>query len=113
MFVDLREMVEGAECHVNGSDVKEPGIYAVVRSLKKQCDENVAGSKLVFKGKKQNVVKKDRRGKLKETDKAAFVLINVECIADTAVVIPNIGGDERDVLILTSRTKWASKFIQA
>lgn len=111
LFVNLTDIEEGAETHVNGCHVTEPGIYAVVRSLVRECDQNVSASKLIFKGKKQNITKKNKAGKVIETERPAFVLINVDCIADSAVVVPNLGGNGRDVLFITSRTRWASMFM--
>ena len=92
-FIDLRNINE------NAHDL-EPGLYAVIQSLEDES-KPIARSLLLSSG----------RLMLDEQGDPWYDVASVDTIYAEAFVIPNLGGDEDEVLIATAISEWPAKFM--
>ena len=100
-FVDMTESKYVKSVIVNGNEICQGQVYAVISSLSEKQLRNYKHSKLFSRG----IIKHD------DEQNEVIYLVSVDAIANTAFVIPNIGSTENEVLVMLPRKCWSSMYI--
>ena len=105
-FVDLSALPEDSGVHFGGLNSLEPGLYAIVESaqyvntnMKEEVSELFVAVKKEVKGIRNGFVTGMK-----------FYLADCEAIVDTAIMIPDIGGQPNAYFQVKNRTEWGELF---
>ena len=104
-FVDLSFLPEDSGVDYGGLNSLEPGFYAIVESTEYVKPHKDEKSELFVPIKKE--VKGIQNGFVTGMK---FYLADCEAIVDTAIVIPDIGGQPNGYFLLKNRTEWGEIF---
>jgi len=104
-FVDLSWLPEDSGINYGGLTSLEPGLYAIVESSEYSKPTKQEVSELFVPFRKE--IRGIRNGFVTGMK---FYLADCEAIIDTAIVIPDIGGQPNAYFLLRNRTEWGEIF---
>ena len=100
-FVDMRAYTGPTIIEIKGNKILGGDIYAAISSLTwRKIDTYTGKPQLFFKGVIEGL----------GSDDGGYYLVSVESIYKTAFLIPNIGGNNGEVIIMRPCNEWSRVF---